>query len=647
MVAVVRAGFKGSAPPPLCYDSRWPCSRAAFPKFQPTIQMEIFRTMRMSQLVGARFKERPAEASLESHAFLLRGGYARQVANGIYSLLPPGMRVCRKIERIIREEMNHIGGQEVLMPVVMPRELWEESGRYQAVGPELARFKDRTGHDMVLGMTHEEGVVHLCRNEINSYTQLPFMVYQIQTKFRDEPRSRGGLIRVREFTMKDAYSFHVEEDDLAEYYQTCYEAYERIFRRCGLPEVIAVESDTGMMGGNMAHEFILLTEAGEDSIVVCEETGYIANMEVAMGRIKAYPAEPLPMEKVHTPGTTTIEEVAAYLGLETRQTAKAVFYDSDHEGKLVLAVIRGDREVNEAKLAKVIQAQPAPADPAKIKAAGAEAGYASPIGLDPDKVRVVVDHTVEESNNLCTGANEVDYHVINFNLTRDLPGVACVDIACVAEGDHGPDGDGILSIQRGIEVGNIFQLGTKYTHAMGMSFLDEHGKSRTPTMGCYGIGVGRLMSSVMEVRHDEHGVKWPMPIAPWHVHLNALKLSTPAVKEAAEELYDKFVDAEIEVLFDDRNQRPGVQFADADLLGIPIRLIVSERNLADGKVEWKRRDTGESGLLDLDEVVTVVDEWILDAMEESGAFDSFDDALVERMERQMGDLDDWDDSAER
>ena len=572
--------------------------------------------MRMSQLVGARFKERPAEATLESHAFLLRGGYARQVANGIYSLLPPALRVCQKIEAIIREEMNRIGGQEVLMPLVMPRELWEESGRYQAIGHELARFKDRTGHDMLLGMTHEEGVVHLCRNEINSYTQLPFMVYQIQTKFRDEPRSRGGLIRVREFTMKDAYSFHVEEDDLADYYQACYEAYERIFRRCGLPEVVAVESDTGMMGGSVAHEFILLTEAGEDSIVVCEETGYIANMEVATGRIHAYPAEPLPMEKVHTPGKTTIEEVAEFLGIPTHQTAKAVFYDSDRDGKLVLAVIRGDREVNESKLAKVIQATPVPADTAKIKAAGSEPGYASPLGLNTEKVRIVVDHTVEESNNLCTGANETDYHVINFNLARDLPGIDCVDIANVADGDHGPDGQGLLKIQRGIEVGNIFQLGTKYTHAMGMSFLDENGKTRTPTMGCYGIGVGRLMSSVMEVRHDKFGIKWPMPIAPWQVQLNALKLSEPSVKETAEKLYADLQQAGIEVLFDDRNQRPGVQFADADLLGLPIRLIVSERNLAEGNIEWKRRDTDESGTVAIADAIASVSAWIEEGLNE-------------------------------
>lgn len=588
--------------------------------------------MRMSQLVGARFKERPAEATLESHAFLLRGGYARQVANGIYSLLPPAVRVCQKIEGIIREEMNGIGGQEVLMPVVMPRELWEESGRYQAVGSELARFKDRTGHDMVLGMTHEEGVVHLCRNEINSYTQLPIMVYQIQTKFRDEPRSRGGLIRVREFTMKDAYSFHTDEDDLAEYYQACYEAYERIFRRCGLPEVVAVESDTGMMGGSIAHEFILLTEVGEDSIVVCEESGYIANMEVATGRIQGYPAEPLPLERVHTPGTTTIQEVAAFLNLPTHQTAKAVFYDTDADGKLVLAVIRGDREVNESKLAKVIQAAPVPAPVEKIRAAGSEPGYASPIGLDPEKVRVVIDHTVAETNNLCTGANELDHHVINFNLARDLPGAATVDIANVADGDRSPDGTGTLSIRRGIEVGNIFQLGTKYTKAMGMTFLDEHGKTQTPTMGCYGIGVGRLMSSVMEVRRDKFGVKWPLPIAPWEVHLNALKLGDEPVRKAAEELYEELDAIGIEVLYDDRNQRPGVQFADADLLGIPIRLIVSERNLAEGLIEWKRRDTDESGTIPLADAAITVAQWIDEAYDAFELGDLSEEELLDAQE---------------
>ena len=351
--------------------------------------------MRMSTLVGRRYKEKPAEATLTSHAFLLRGAYVRQVANGIYSLLPTGYRVIRKIERIIREEMERIGGQEVLMPVVMPRELWDESGRYESVGSELLRFEDRTGHDMLLGMTHEEAVVALSRHEATSYKQYPFMLYQLQTKFRDEPRSRGGLIRVREFTMKDGYSFHTTQADLEAYYDRAADAYRRIFARAGVPEVAVVESDSGMMGGKVAHEYMLLTDAGEDTIVTCSDCGYLANAEVAVGRIAPVEGEAAPLEKVATPGKKTIEEVAEFLGVDQSQTAKAVFYESDAEGRLVLAVVRGDVEVNEAKLAKVIQRQPVAAEDAPIRAAGAVPGYASPMGLKD--CRVIVDPTVAES----------------------------------------------------------------------------------------------------------------------------------------------------------------------------------------------------------------------------------------------------------
>jgi prolyl-tRNA synthetase len=582
--------------------------------------------MRLSELVGTRYKERPAEAALDSHAFLLRGAYARQVANGIYSLLPPGLRVARKIEQIIREEMDRIGGQEVLMPVVMPRELWEESGRYQSVGPELARFKDRTGHDMVLGMTHEEAVLHLCRNEIQSHSQLPFMVYQIQTKFRDEPRSRGGLIRVREFTMKDAYSFHATQEDLERYYQVCYRAYQRIFARAGVPEVVAVESDTGMMGGKVAHEFILLTEAGEDTIVACESCRYIANQEVATGRVRAYPEAPLPLDKVHTPGMKTIEEVAGFLGVEPRQTAKVVFYERDSEGKLVVLLIRGDVEVNESKLAKIIRVMPVPADECRIAEAGAVAGFASPMALDPAKARIVVDHTVAQSNNLVAGANEVDYHFRNFNLCRDLPGIDTVDVAKVRDGDGCPQCSGGLRLKGGIEVGNIFQLGTKYTESMGMTYNDENGKACVPIMGCYGIGVGRLLSSVMEARHDEYGPEWPMSIAPWQVHLNALRLEG-AMRDAAETLYGALQLAGVEVLYDDRNERPGVQFADADLLGVPIRIVVSERNLKKDQLEFKRRDTSESGAIPVAGAVETIQGWIRDALK---AIEETADALEPR-----------------
>jgi prolyl-tRNA synthetase len=565
-------------------------------------------------MLGTRYKERPAEAAIDSHAFLLRGGYARQVANGIYSLLPPGLRVIHKIEEIIREEMDRIGGQEVLMPVVLPRELWDESGRYESVGQELLRFSDRTGRDMLLAMTHEEAVVALCRNEINSHAQLPFMVYQIQTKFRDEPRSRGGLIRVREFTMKDAYSFHSSQEDLDDFYHVCLDSYHRIFSRVGLPEVISVESDTGMMGGKVAHEFELLCDAGEDSIAVCASCSYRANLEVADGLFDGFSEAPLPLEKVHTPGLKTIEEVTGFLGVETRRAAKVVFYDGDEEGKLVVVLIRGDIEVNETKLAKIIRVAPIPASEEKITKAGAVPGFATPMGLDASRCRIIVDSSVAGSNNLVCGANEADYHFKNFNLERDLPGIATVDVSIAADGSHCPKCGGALSVQRGIEVGNIFQLGVKYSSSMNMTYTDASGKARVPIMGCYGIGVGRLMGSVMELRRDASGPKWPMSIAPWQVHLNALKRSKGAVAENADRLYSELQAAGVEVIYDDRDATPGVQFADADLLGVPIRLIVSERNLAADSVEFKRRDTGETGSIPIADVVSTVKSWIAEAL---------------------------------
>ena len=577
--------------------------------------------MRMSQLIGKRFKERPAEASLESHAFLLRGGYARQVAGGIYSLLPPGLRVVRKIEQIIREEMDRVGGQEVLLPVVLPRELWDESGRHETVGPELVRFADRTGHPMLLGMTHEEAVVHLCRGEIDSYRQLPFLVYQIQTKFRDEPRARGGLIRVREFTMKDAYSFHASNACLERTYQQCLEAYRRIFARAGVPETAVVQSDSGMMGGAVAHEFMLLCDAGEDTIAHCEDCGYLANQEVAEATVAPLPAAASsPLERVHTPGQKTIAEVADFLEVPRAQTAKAVFYDRDVEGKLVLAVIRGDVEVNEAKLARVIQAVPRIAEPGRVEAAGGVPGYASALSVDPARVRVVVDHSVAAGDNLVCGANEVDYHLKNFCLARDLPGVQTVDIARAREGDGCPRCDGgRLALRRGIEVGNIFQLGTRYSDAMGMRYLDEGGREQVPLMGCYGIGVGRLMSSVMEARHDKWGPIWPVTIAPWQVQICALKQDRLQIAQAAEGLYAGLRGAGLEVLYDDRNERPGIQFADADLLGVPFRLVVSDRNLKAGGVELVRRGQRKGEVLPLDQVARQVSAALKEAQAELAA----------------------------
>jgi len=565
--------------------------------------------MRMSKLVGRREKQSPADAVIESHALMLRGGYIRQVVSGVYSLLPPAQRITSKIEAIIRQELDAISAQEVLMPVVLPRELWEESGRWEAVGPELVRFKDRSGHDMLLAMTHEEGVVHLVRNEMTSYKQYPFCVYQIQTKFRDEPRSRGGLIRVREFTMKDAYSFHRTLECLQQYYEVCKLAYFRIFRRLGLDGVVAIESDTGMMGGTRAHEFMVETPVGEDTIVACSHCDYRANLEVARSVVEPVVADMLPLEKVHTPQQKTIEAVADFLGVEEKNTAKAVFYQRDCEGKLVLAIVRGDLEVNETKLALIIGVVPEKARDETIVSAGAVPGFASPIGLSRDCCRVVVDHSAASSNNLVCGANEVDYHLKNFNLSRDAAGLEVEDISQVRAGDACSQcGPGVLELRRGVEVGNIFELGVKYSKAMGMSYLDEQGSEQVPLMGCYGIGVGRAMACVAQLHHDKYGPKWPRSITPWHVHVCVLHYNKDEVRQQAEDLVSKLEQAGFDVLLDDRNERPGSQFADADLLGIPLRLISSPRNLAADQVEWKRRDTGESGTVALSEVLALVSD---------------------------------------
>ncbi|MBD3240321.1 MAG: proline--tRNA ligase [Chitinivibrionales bacterium] len=572
--------------------------------------------MLLSQLIGQRYRETPGEATLVSHAFLLRGGYMRQVANGIYSLLPLGVRVVHKVEQIIREEMNRIGGQEVLMPVVLPSELWKESGRYESVGSELLRFRDRTDHDMLLAMTHEEAVVHLTRNEANSYKAYPFMVYQIQTKFRDEPRSRGGLIRVREFTMKDAYSFHTDAQDLARYYEECAQAYHRIFARAGIPQVVQVESDTGMMGGRVAHEYMLLADSGEDTIVACDSCDYVSNLEVARSVHEPDDEAAQPLEKVHTPGHKTIAEVAAFLSVPERKLAKVVFYEADANGTPVLALIRGDLDVNEAKLSKVLGAMPTPASDETIRAAGAVPGFASAVGVHD--CRVIADQSVADAADLVCGANEEDYHSLHFNLARDVAEYETVDIAEVKEGERCPNCDGRLAFKRGIEVGNIFQLGTKYTESMGMRYLDTEGNERTPIMGCYGIGVGRLAASVIEAHHDSHGPVWPVSVAPFAVHICALNLTDDQREQFAAATYRALQAKGIDVVYDDREERAGVQFADADLIGAPLRLIFGKRNLAEGKVEWKRRDGSEQGLVDFAEVVPLVERFVSAEMQKLG-----------------------------
>ena len=545
--------------------------------------------MKLSKLIGDRFKERPANCLIDSHAIMVRGGYIKNVANGIYSQFPPMKRISQKIESIIRDEMDKLDGQEVLFPVTLPGSLWEESGRYESVGSELLRFTDRTGSKMVLGMTHEEASVQLVREYANSYAKYPFMIYQIQTKFRDEARPRAGLIRVREFTMKDAYSFHTSQEDLEQYYKQVYDAYSRIFARCGIPEVAIVASDSGMMGGSISHEYMLLTPAGEDSIAICPECGYSANVEAAASIIKNENKIPLAdMEEVATPGTGTIEELCDFLNIPAENTCKAVVYQRNADDSYIVAFIRGDLDINETKLTNAVGEAIHPAvitDDCELTA-----GFIGPVGLS-DKITVLFDNSVGGIDYLVTGANKVDTHYQGFNVERDYGKVEYLDLAKISEGGICPEcGKPAINISRGIEVGNIFQLGTKYSKSMNFTYTDENGESHYPIMGCYGIGVGRMAASICEVRHDDYGPIWPITIAPWQVHLCCLRSDDAQCKEKADELYETLQNKGVEVIYDDRKVRPGAMFADADLLGVPVRVVVSPRNLAENVVEISTRD---------------------------------------------------------
>ena len=556
--------------------------------------------MKMSQLVGRRLKEVPKDAKTESHKFLIRGGYIRPVSAGIYDLLPAGKRIVAKIERIIREEMDRIDGQEILMPVVLPADLWQESGRYDAVGAELLRFTDRNNKPMLLAMTHEECVTALVRTEVNSYKQLPVMLYQIQTKYRDEARPRAGLIRTREFTMKDAYSFHTDQADLEKYYARAHEAYERIFKRIGLDNVLSIESNSGMMGGKISHEFMAICDCGEDTIFVSPDRSYRANREIATAAWTFQKSAPLPLEKVATPGCKTIEEVANFLGVKPENTGKAVFYCDAATGELIFALIRGDFEVNESKLANLLKVNELKfADDASILAAGAVPGYASPLGVDGKKVRIVLDRSAAESSNLVVGANEEGFHFKNFNAERDMAGsgYTVADIATVRPGDPCPKTGKPLEMLRGIEVGNIFQLGTKYSSSMNCCYLDRDGKSAPMVMGCYGIGVGRAMASVAEYSRDEYGPIWPLSIAPWQVEICALNPNKPGVAETSETIARELEALGVEVLLDDRGEKAGSMFSDADLLGVPLRIVVSPKTLEAGQVEFRRRGSRDAELL--------------------------------------------------
>ena len=551
--------------------------------------------MKLSKLVGDRFKETPSDCVAASHALMLRGGYMKYVANGIYSSLPPLKRITKKIEEIIREEMDALEGQEVSFPVALPASLWEESGRYASVGSELLRFTGRNGAKMVLGMTHEEAAVQLVREYASTYSRYPFMIYQIQTKFRDEARPRAGLIRVREFTMKDAYSFHTSQEDLENYYARCLRAYQRIFARAGIPEVVCVASDSGMMGGNLSHEFMLLTPAGEDSIVLCPECGYSANMEAAeciyhteegSAGTGSAPSALLPVE---TPGVHTIEELADFLHIAPSSTCKAVVYQKNRDDSYVVLFLRGDLEVNEAKLTSFLGEDIHPA--VITEESGLQAGFIGPFSLrGPEGTTVLFDRSLEGLSGLACGANREGWHMTGLDLKRDCPDAVYRDFAKASAGGICPVcGRRSLTISRGIEVGNIFQLGDKYTRSMHMQYVDEKGNSHTPIMGCYGIGVGRLAASVCEAKHDDYGPVWPISIAPWQVHLCCMRGDNAEVRAQADRLYEALQKAGVEVLYDDRNVSAGVMFSDADLLGVPVRLVASPRNRKEGCVELSLR----------------------------------------------------------
>ena len=564
--------------------------------------------MRMSKLFSQTLREAPNDAEVDSHRLLLRAGFIRQLASGIFSYLPLARRTIDKIERIIRQEMDAIGGQEMTMPVVHPADLWKETGRWYQVGTELGRFKDKNERDMVLAMTHEEVVGDLVRREVQSYRQLPQLIYQLQTKWRDDPRPRSGLIRVREFTMKDSYSLDADWEGLAAQYRSHYQAYFNIFNRCGL-SAITVKSDSGMMGGKVAHEYMYLTPIGENTLVRCNRCGYAANLEVACFRKPVAKAEaPVPVEKIATPETKTIEDLAKLLGIAKSQTAKAVFLmarQEDESEKLVMAIVRGDMEVNETKLGNAVKAKALrPAREEEIAPSGAVPGYASPIGVKG--AMVVVDEAVATSPNLVAGANEEGYHLKNVNYGRDYKAEWLVDIAVAQEGDACPECGAALKASRGVEVGHIFQLGTRFSDALGCTFLDAEGKARSVIMGSYGIGVGRLLACIAEEHHDEQGLIWPISVAPFQVQLVSLAKAAGPGAEAADQLYAQLQEAGVEVLLDDRPENPGVKFNDADLLGMPLRLTLGERSLKKGVVELKIRGQQENSEVPVAAVVARV-----------------------------------------
>jgi prolyl-tRNA synthetase len=575
--------------------------------------------MKMSMMFGQTLRVAPADAEVISQQLLLRAGFIRQLGTGIYSYLPLARRSMNKIEAILRDEINAIGGQEMTMPVVHPADVWKETGRWYKIGSELTRFHDKHDRDMVLAFTHEEIVGDLVRREIESYRHLPRLVYHIQTKWRDDPRPRAGLIRVREFTMKDSYSLDSDSEGLDKQYRAHYQAYFNIFNRAGLA-ALAVRSDVGMMGGTMAHEFMYLTPIGEDTLVICDNCDYVANRQIATFQ-KSTPEtqDARAIEKVATPDTKTIQGLADFLNVPKSQTAKAIFLmatlleDGEDVERFVFAIVRGDMDLNETKLSNAISAKELrPATEQEIRVIGAEPGYASPLGLDPGDYMIVVDDLIPNSPNLVAGANEVEFHFTNVNYGRDYEAHMIADLVNADEGAPCPECGTPVTTSRGIEIGNIFKLGDFYTKSLKANFVDADGEQKPVIMGSYGIGVGRLLACVAEAHNDEHGLIWPISIAPFQVHIVSLK----DADYAASVLYEQLERAGVEVLYDDRDESAGVKFNDADLIGLPIRLTVGKRGLQRGEIEIKRRTEADRRSIAIDEVVEVVEAEIAELRKE-------------------------------
>ena len=577
--------------------------------------------MRLSRMFMPTRKEDPADAEIASHKLLIRGGYVRQLTRGIYTFLPLGWKSVKKIQRIVREEMDGAGAQEILMPGVQPSELWQESGRWDDYGPELLRFEDRKGGEFCLGPTHEEVITDLVRGELNSYKQLPLNLYQIQTKFRDEPRARFGLLRGREFIMKDAYSFDLDEEGAEASYEQMYEAYGRICDRLGF-DWSAVEADTGAIGGEKSHEFQVVTDTGEDKLVSCPECGYAANIEKAQLPADGFEAPDAgdleSMETVETPGKTTIDEVCDFLDVEPTDCVKTLLYEVDDQAVAVL--VRGDHAANDIKVRDFLRDQVGMefatlemADDGTVyDLTGASVGYAGPVGLD---VPIYADNAVREMANFVVGANADDTHRRNVNWERDFDVEGFADLREAEAGDPCPECGTALETSRGIEVGHVFYLGTKYSDAMGASVQTDEGVDQSLIMGCYGMGITRILAAVAEQNHDEHGLIWPMPIAPYHATVLPLQMNSDEVVETGEEIYEELQEAGVEVMIDDRDEGVGAKFKDADLIGIPVRVAIGTRGLEDGNVELKLREEDDDELVPVDEVA----DRIIEIVEERGA----------------------------